>query len=80
MIMMMSLAGYVDLAVIAIIGTIVVVALYGMRKYPICPKCNGNLNSTRTHFWGKEARCSKHGTFFTDGDKSPKWVTTDRFE
>ncbi len=58
------------LATIVVVALFVFEALYEARKYPICPACNGNLNSMRKRFFDKEAICSKHGTFLPDEKKT----------
>ncbi len=47
---------------VAALAIIAILSVINERKYPSCPKCNGNLN-TRRKLFSKVAHCSKHGDF-----------------
>ncbi len=57
-------------AVIVVAASIPIKIGYDARRYPMCPRCPGNLSSKRIRFFGKVAVCSKHGEFTPKDGKS----------
>lgn len=55
-------------AVAAIVALVVVRMWWDIRRYPPCPTCRHNTNSTRIRLFGKEAVCSEHGKFTPDAE------------
>ncbi len=46
-----------------VVSIVILLLIIDGRRYPTCPKCNGNLNAIRKNPFSKIAHCTRHGDF-----------------